>query len=110
VAFFRLDAPISVRRPTRTFFIQGYGLILSTLNRQQDALDQFQSILELDATQHSAKVEIGWIYCQQGKFDEALSLVEEAIETSDEENSEYLYRLGRIYWEMGGEYNVVTCP
>ncbi|KAI8576073.1 hypothetical protein K450DRAFT_258770 [Umbelopsis ramanniana AG] len=82
----------------------GYGLILSSLNRQQDALDQFQSILELDATQHSAKVEIGWIYCQQGKFDEALSLVEEAIETSDEENPEYFYRLGRIYWEMGDEY------
>jgi len=81
-------------------------LILSSLSRQQDALDQFQSILELDATQHSAKVEIGWIYCQQGKFDEALSLVDEAIQTTDEENPEYYYRLGRIYWEMGGEYKL----
>ncbi|GAB5589005.1 Superkiller protein 3 [Umbelopsis nana] len=82
----------------------GYGLILSALNRLKDALDQFQAILELDPSQYSAKVEIGWIYCQQRKYDEALSLIQDAIENSTEENPEYFYRQGRVYWEMNGQY------
>jgi superkiller protein 3 len=72
------------------------------LNRLKDALDQFQAILELDPSQYSAKVEIGWIYCQQRKYDEALSLIQDAIENSTEENPEYFYRQGRVYWEMNG--------
>jgi len=83
-------------------------LILSSLNRQEDALEQFKSIIALDPTNHSAKIEIGWIYCQQGNYDEALSLIQDAIEMSDEEVPEYYYRQGRIYWEMGGESPIYT--
>ncbi|KAM3588689.1 Superkiller protein 3 [Umbelopsis sp. WA50703] len=84
--------------------LECYGLILSELDRPDEALEQFSAILKLKPTQSSAKVEIGWIYCKQGKYEEALQLIQDAIETTEEEIPEYYYRQGRVYWEMGDQY------
>jgi superkiller protein 3 len=75
------------------------------LDQPEEALEQFSAILKLKPTQSSAKVEIGWIYCKQGKYEEALQLIQDAIETTEEEIPEYYYRQGRVYWEMGGKSN-----
>lgn len=85
------------------FLFQGIGLILREGGQYDEALSYFKRVHELDPKRHIALAEIGWIYCQQHDYDKAIECTTQAIELAEEDIPEYYYRMGRIYWEMGGE-------
>lgn len=82
---------------------QGVGLILREGGQYDEALSYFKRVHELDPKRHIALAEIGWIHCQQHDYDKAIECTTQAIELAEEDIPEYYYRMGRIYWEMGGE-------
>ncbi|KAF7726139.1 Superkiller protein 3 [Apophysomyces ossiformis] len=82
----------------------GIGLILSADKKYDQALVYFEKVYALDTSRHIALAEIGWIYCEKQNYEKAIELISDAIEKAGEDVSEYHYRLGRVYWAMGGEY------
>jgi superkiller protein 3 len=51
---------------------------------------------------HEALADRGWVAFQQGSVDEAVKLLEQAVNLCSD-NSSYHRRLGLVYWETGGE-------
>lgn len=78
-------------------------MILREGGQYDEAMTYFKRVHELDPKRHIALAEIGWIYCQQHDYDKAIECTTQAIELAEEDIPEYYYRMGRIYWEMGGE-------
>lgn len=62
----------------------------------------FEKVFKLEPQRHIALAEIGWIYCQKEEYEKAIDYILKAIESTDQEVAEYYYRLGRVYWSMGG--------
>lgn len=86
------------------FSFKGAGGILSQDKKYDDALSYFEKILSLDNQQHNAIAQIGWIYAEKENYDKAIEYVSKAIEvTGDVGIADYYFKLGRIYWKMGGK-------
>lgn len=62
----------------------------------------FQRVIDLSGDSEALS-EVGWIYFQEGNLQKAEELLKQSLLKND---SSYLasYRLGLIYWKMGGEY------
>ena len=88
------------------FHIKGNALILREEGHFDQALEYFEKVYNLDRNRHIPLAEIGWIYCEKEDYDKAIQYITQAIDLAEEEVAEYHYRLGRIYWAIGGnEYN-----
>ena len=49
---------------------------------------------------------MGWVQFQRGQHEGALELLKQAVGVKQE--AVYVYRIGRVYWEMGGEKQETT--
>ncbi|KAI8140771.1 hypothetical protein BJV82DRAFT_621045 [Fennellomyces sp. T-0311] len=83
--------------------LEGIGLILREEGHFDEALSYFEKVYGLDRMRHIPLAEIGWIYCEKHDYDKAIEYITQAIELAEEEVAEYYYRLGRVYWAIGGE-------
>lgn len=66
------------------------------------AAQSFERVLQLDPDNVVAKSEIGWIHYLQGQYEEAEAKLREAVQTTESPRAVDMYRLGRIYYDMGG--------
>jgi tetratricopeptide (TPR) repeat protein len=79
------------------------------LENWDEAEEQFRKALKIYPDHAASKYELARLYKQQGRFDDAVLLVEEAIET-DRKNEWYyllladLYRQNRQYEEVAGVF------
>ncbi|KAL0078663.1 hypothetical protein J3Q64DRAFT_1872086 [Phycomyces blakesleeanus] len=89
--------------PDQLSALEGSGLILCSDKKYDEALVCFEKVYASDPTRHIALAEIGWIYCEKEAYERAIEYISSAIEKSGDV-TEYYYRLGRVYWAMGGEY------
>ena len=76
------------------------GKIYTKLKKFEEAKTIFETILKKDPKNHLALSEYGWraYLCQE--YDLALEYTKNSLSLN--ENYLYLYRLGRIYWSLGG--------
>ncbi|KAI9022171.1 hypothetical protein CLU79DRAFT_719153 [Phycomyces nitens] len=89
--------------PNQMSALEGSGLILCADKKYDEALTCFEKVYSSDSTRHIALAEIGWIYCEKGEHEKAIEYISKAIEKAGDV-TEYHYRLGRVYWAMGGKY------
>jgi Flp pilus assembly protein TadD len=68
------------------------GLIARIQNRNEEAVEAFQRILEIDPRDVGANVNLGQIYMQQRNYEEAVKVLRSAIE-AEPYNSTALYNL-----------------
>ncbi|RHZ76177.1 hypothetical protein Glove_202g69 [Diversispora epigaea] len=85
--------------------LQGLGKTLAEQRQFEKSIKVFEKIFKLDSKNHSAKSELSWVYFMMENYDEAITLIKEAIDICDN-NALHFYRLGRIYWAIGGEYQI----
>lgn len=78
------------------------GKVFAKQKQFEKAIQVFEKIFKLDPKNHIAKSELSWVYFMMKNYDEAINLINEAIDMC-EDNALHFYRLGRIYWEMGGK-------
>ncbi|KAF9286798.1 Superkiller protein 3 [Mortierella alpina] len=83
---------------------QGVGFVRFAEAKWVEASESFERVLALDASNISAKSELGWILYLQHEYERAEERLREVIETSEEPRALDLYRLGRIYYDLGDEY------
>lgn len=88
--------------PEQTSALEGIGLILLDEKRLDEAFDYFEKVHQLDTTNHTSVVEMGWIYCEKQKYEEAIRFISTALEIAGKDIPDYYYRLGRVYWAMEG--------
>ncbi|KAG1145173.1 hypothetical protein G6F37_001194 [Rhizopus arrhizus] len=86
--------------PEQTSALEGIGLILLDEKRLDEAFDYFEKVHQLDTTNHTSVVEMGWIYCEKQKYEEAIRFISTALEIAGKDIPDYYYRLGRVYWAM----------
>ena len=67
-----------------------------------EASSAFERVLALDSDNISARSELGWIAYLQDGYEQAEEKLREVVEMSEEPRALDLYRLGRIYYDMGG--------
>ncbi|KAF9437752.1 Superkiller protein 3 [Entomortierella beljakovae] len=84
--------------------LQGVGFVRCLEKKYTEATRSFEAILELDPQNIPARSELGWICYLQDDFTQAEERLREIVEMSDEPRGLDLYRLGRTYYELGGEY------
>ncbi|KAJ3056720.1 Superkiller protein 3 [Rhizophlyctis rosea] len=82
--------------------LQGLGLALAQSDKYDESIRCFEKVLRLDPASHSAKAHMGWVQFQRGQHEEALEWLKQAVEAKQE--AVYVYRIGRVYWAMGGQY------
>lgn len=82
--------------------------MLSTEKKYDQALGYFEKVYALDSSRHIALAEIGWIHCEKQEYEKAIESISDAIEKAGQDVAEYHYRLGRVYWAMGGDYRENT--
>ncbi|KAG0210738.1 Superkiller protein 3 [Mortierella sp. GBA30] len=83
---------------------QGVGFVRCAEGKLNEAAESFETVLALDTSNTQARSELGWICYLQNDYGQAEERLREAIESSEEPRALDLYRLGRIYYDMGGEY------
>ncbi|KAF8927210.1 hypothetical protein EDD21DRAFT_448810 [Dissophora ornata] len=83
---------------------QGIGLVKLMELKYAEATQSFERVLKLEPDNISAKSELGWICYLQEDYVQAEERLREVVEMSEEPRALDLYRLGRIYYDMGGEY------
>ncbi|KAF9932323.1 Superkiller protein 3 [Linnemannia zychae] len=83
---------------------QGIGLVKSADGLYAEAAVSFERVLALDPDNIPARSELGWIAYLQNDYEQAEERLREIVVQSDEPRALELYRLGRIYYDMGGEY------
>ncbi|KAI9266008.1 hypothetical protein BY458DRAFT_512826 [Sporodiniella umbellata] len=88
------------RHPEEAGALEGYALILLEEKRLDEAFRMFEKVRTLSPTNHAVIAELGWIYCEKQKYEDAIELTTNALEVANEEIPDYYYRLGRIYWAM----------
>lgn len=78
------------------------GLIKICLAKEhfKEAECKLEQLLVLDANNHWALAELGWLVFQQGNLDNARTLLVEAVNRKPD-NASYHYRLGLLYWKTG---------
>ncbi|KAF9195193.1 Superkiller protein 3 [Haplosporangium sp. Z 11] len=82
----------------------GIGYVRCSEGMLEEAAQSFNRVLELDATNISAISELGWVSYLQTDYEKAEERLRKAIEISENPRALDVYRLGRIYYDMGGEY------
>ncbi|KAF9294277.1 Superkiller protein 3 [Linnemannia elongata] len=83
---------------------QGIGLVKSADGHYAEATSSYERVLALDPNNIPAKSELGWIAYLQQDYEQAEERLRNVVETSEEPRALDLYRLGRIYYDIGGEY------
>ncbi|KAG0046177.1 Superkiller protein 3 [Gryganskiella cystojenkinii] len=83
---------------------KGVGFVHCSEAKFKDATASFNNVLALDPDNISARSEIAWIAYLQKDFESAEEKLREVIDLSEEPRALDLYRLGRTYYDMGGEY------
>ncbi|KAG0253953.1 Superkiller protein 3 [Actinomortierella ambigua] len=83
--------------------LHGIGLVASSQGNHDEANEAFLKILDLDPSNIEARSELGWVAYQQGQHDQAAQLLTETVQV-EEPRAVDLYRLGRVYFDMGDEY------
>ncbi|KAI9271925.1 hypothetical protein BDA99DRAFT_534395 [Phascolomyces articulosus] len=91
--------------PNEISALEGTALIQREGGHFDQALEYFEKVYRLDPTRHIALAEIGWIYCEKEDYEKAIQYITQATELAQEEVAEYYYRLGRVYWAIGGDEN-----
>lgn len=76
------------------------GLIARMQNRPEDAIAQFQRVLNIDPNDVGASVNIGQLYIQQRKYPEAVAALRKAL-AAEPYNSTALYNLGTTLIRSG---------
>ncbi|KAF9948767.1 Tetratricopeptide repeat protein 37 [Modicella reniformis] len=84
--------------------LEGVGFAQRLEESYTEATASFERILGLDPTNTPAKSEQGWICYLQQDYDHAEEKLRQVIEMSKTPRALNLYRLGRIYYDMGTEY------
>ncbi|KAG0345117.1 Superkiller protein 3 [Podila humilis] len=82
---------------------QGLGFVYTSQEKYTEASKSFERVLSLDANNVSAMSEIGWIHYLQAHYEQAETKLIEAVQTPEHPRAIDLYRLGRLYFDMGGE-------
>ncbi|OAQ35470.1 TPR-like protein [Linnemannia elongata AG-77] len=83
---------------------QGIGLVKSADGYYAEATSSYERVLALDPNNIPARSELGWIAYLQQDYEQAEERLRNVVETSEEPRALDLYRLGRIYYDIGGEY------
>eukprot|EP01018_Ginkgo_biloba_P009368 Gb_35868 [translate_table: standard] len=78
------------------------GQIKVCLAKEQfaEAQCKLEHLLALDANNHWALAELGWLAFQEGSFNDASTLLVQAVNIQPD-NASYHYRLGLLYWKAG---------
>ncbi|KAK3822830.1 MAG: hypothetical protein J3Q66DRAFT_135448 [Benniella sp.] len=84
--------------------LEGVGFVRSLEGKYAEATESFERVLALDPASTSARSELGWICYLQQDYDHAEEKLRQVIEMSDTPRALDLYRLGRIYYDMGADY------
>ncbi|KAJ3268370.1 Superkiller protein 3 [Terramyces sp. JEL0728] len=90
------------QEPSNIPALIGLGKALSAIAKYPEAKRCFEKVLALEPTNESATLEIGWTEYLLGNSLEAVGILKELI--SVRESSLAHFRLARVYWEMGDEY------
>ena len=80
--------------------LQGLCDVMILLKNLDEALKFARLILGLDSENYKAEASLGWIHFLKKEYQEAVSCLQSAI--SKNGNAPNLYRLGKVYWAMGG--------
>jgi tetratricopeptide (TPR) repeat protein len=107
------SAPTSIHQQA----LRGIALVAVARGDHDAALSQYERILGKAAlgrgpAEHWAHADYGWLLFKDGDLEHAKSHLEQAVEVSEEEGcsatdsqvGEHRYRLGEVYWSMGGKY------
>ncbi|KAG0243382.1 Superkiller protein 3 [Actinomortierella wolfii] len=89
--------------PNNIEAMHGVGLVANSQEKYDEASEAFLKILELDPSNIEAKSDLGWVAYQQGNYDQAVQLLSEIVQV-EEPRAMDLYRLGRVYFDMDGEF------
>jgi len=69
------------------------GLAAKTQNRTEEAISEFQKVLQIDPNDVGANVNLGQLYAQQRKYQEAITVLRLAV-AAEPYNATGLYNLG----------------
>ena len=76
------------------------GLAAKTQNRSEEAIAEFQKVLQIDPNDVGANVNLGQLYAQQRKYTEAIAVLRTAI-AAEPYNATGLYNLGTSLLRSG---------
>ena len=76
------------------------GLAAKTQNRTEEAIAEFQKVLQIDPNDVGANVNLGQLYAQQRKYAEAITVLRKAI-AAEPYNATGLYNLGTSLMRSG---------
>lgn len=88
------------KNPSSHHALFGICEIYIRLQNWKVAAEYAEKCLEYDKNNHQALAARGWAAFHQNDLDLALRLIKQANSLHQDASS--LYKLGRIYWEMGG--------
>lgn len=77
------------------------GVVLDKLNKKETAIVMLSNALKIKKDFLEAKEELGIIFSDIGRYDDALSIYKEIIESSDNDNYMAIYNLAIIYSKQG---------
>src|SRR6185503_18583425 len=76
------------------------GLAAKTQNRTEEAIAEFQKVLQIDPNDVGANVNLGQLYAQQRKYQEAITVLRVAV-AAEPYNATGLYNLGTSLMRAG---------
>jgi beta-barrel assembly-enhancing protease len=88
------------QKPDNPMANYGYGLVLSRTGNRNAAMDHFRAALTKRAFDPILLTELGKTYFLDGRYTEALKILQGAMDISPDE-TEGLYYAGRCFIEMG---------
>ena len=88
------------QKPDNAMADYGYGLILSRTGNRSAAIDHFRAALTRRAFDPTLLTELGKTYFLDGRYPEALRILQGALDISPDE-TECLFYTGRSYIELG---------
>jgi predicted Zn-dependent protease len=88
------------REPDNVMALYGYGLILARTGNRNAAVDRFREALTRRAFDPVLLTELGKTYFLDGRYTEALGILQGALDISPDE-TESLFYTGRCYMELG---------
>jgi len=91
----------ALKSPNKARPHNGLGLALSRTGRLDDAIVEFQRVLELNPKHGGAYLNLGSIYFKQGKLEEAIEALQKSIILSPRLSPEAYNNLGVIFLNQG---------
>ena len=91
----------ALKSPNKARPHNGLGLALSRTGRLDEAIVEFQRVLELDPKHGGAYLNLGSIYFKQGKLEEAIQALQKSIVLSPRLSPEAYNNLGVIFLNQG---------